>query len=177
MYPKIFKIIIIDKTTNAVYVTNVKTQKAFNSSIDIDLNKVNNHESFTNFTIVDSKVNINEVHDVKSGVIGIILRIVLTILIELFILYLFKYRNKKSFINVGITNFVTQFILSVVLFLVYYMSCSLIYVVALVIGEIIVVSIETIYYSITLKEQSKKTAILYGIVSNIVTILVTLIPF
>lgn len=111
-----------------------------------------------------------------------ILRLFLTLIIEIGLAYLFKYRDKHTFFTILFTNVATSIILNVALSLILFFLGSWKYFFYLVIGEIFVVLIEATIYHFrfaTLKEQGKISSIgrpiLYAIAANVITALLSFI--
>ena len=176
-YPKTFKVLMFDKTNNTILISDEITQEAFDSKMKVTFTEEFINEEYLDITIVSTSNKITEQHYYLKGISGIILRLVLTIVIELFILYLFKYRKKKSYILVGITNFVTHTILTISLFAFFYLQGAWTNFFLIIPFEILIILAETVFYAIALKEYSKGRAVGYAFLANIATILVSFIPF
>lgn len=176
LYPNNAKILIHDKTTNQIIITKEFSQKAFNAKVVIDLKDILDEEVYLEPKVVsDTVILVKETHQLTLGISLLVLRIVLTIGIELFVLFLFRYKLKNSYLFVGLANLVTQITLSIILFIFVYTSGTLFYITMLILGELIVISAEAIFYLIFLKEHSKKRAILYALIANLLTIAIGLL--
>lgn len=174
-YPQNAKILIRDKTSNQIIITETFSQTAFDASVEINSKEYFNDSNYDEITIIDhSNIYLKEEHEIFKSTMNLLIRIILTVIIELFILFLFRYKKKQSYIFVGITNVITQTILTIGLFLILYTNGSLLFMVYLVLGEIVVISTEAILYLIFLKERPKIKALFYAIVANIATIFVGL---
>lgn len=108
------------------------------------------------------------------GLIGnYLLRVTLTILIELGILWLFMYKTRRVYHITALTNFITQSALTI--YLIYaqinYGIVPLIFI--LVFAEAIIILIEMIVYVASFKESPIWKAICYALFANFITILVS----
>lgn len=173
-YPKEFKVIVFDETNNKVFVTKAISQKAFDSNMEITIDY--DDTKYPNITLINDDIQIKENHNISRGSLSLALRIVITILVEIFILFLFQYRNRKSYHIVGVTNFITQTILSVFLFVTMYINGLFDYIFFFIVGEIIVITIELLVYRKFLKEIEGNRYVLYALVANLATILLTFMP-
>lgn len=174
-YPKYFKVLIFDETNNKVFITEDIRQEAFDSIMEITISDDN--KNYDVITIVEKDIKISEKHSFKTGFLGIVVRVVLTIAAEALILFLFFYRKKESYFIVTLTNFITQLLLSIILFLSFYYSGAFIYALSFVIGEVIVIAVELLIFSVYLDEKGMNRAIIYTVVANAITIAITFTPF
>lgn len=98
----------------------------------------------------------------------IFLRVSSTLLIEGILFYLFKYREKKSWLIFLITNLITQGLLNLMVvggdFKGGYIYFNYI------LGEWIILVVETIIYMFKLKEHEKSRAFLYGLLANLLSL-------
>lgn len=110
---------------------------------------------------------------VRSALL-VFLRVLLTLLIEGFVLYLFRYRSKRSWIIFLVTNLITQFCLNC-LFLMGMSSGqfgSLIVVYLYAIGEIFVFLTEALVFAMGFREHSKGRAFLYALTANAASLII-----
>lgn len=165
--PSKFKIAII-LADSIIITSKVVNRKLFNSKITFDLTGLDLTENQEDAGLVV------EDYPVKDASWRFIVRVFGTIVVEIIILFLFMYRKSKSYIIVGITNFVTQTVLTLFMTLSYYLWASdfgLIF--ALLAGEALVFIIEIVLYRFILLEHQNKRAMLYGFVANLVTFLIS----
>jgi len=101
-----------------------------------------------------------------------LVRVILTAGIELSILLLFKYHEKRSYVVVGITNAITQTILSALVVISTINGGVFGGLFALIFLEILVVFTEGIVYFFFLKEKGEGRALFYALVANAATIIV-----
>jgi len=177
LYPRTFKLLMFDKTNNSIFISEEITQNAFDSKMKVTYTEDFVNNSYSEITIVEESVNISEQHFIFKGIVGIVLRIVLTLIIELFILYLFLYREKSSFIKALIVNLITHTALTITLFVAFYTSGAWTNVFLIIPLEILVIIVEVISYRYLLKEQSTTKSSIYAVVANVATIAIGLIPF
>lgn len=167
--PKNFKIAIL--INDDIIITSKEiNRKLYQAKFTFDL---------TGVDLTKSQVDVGKIkEDVPVGEITLnfILRVALTVLIELGILWLFKYRNKKSFNLVAITNLITQSILTLFILCSHYIWLVFVGpIITIIIGELFVFSFETVFYAIKLKEKQKLVAIIYALVANIVTCILSIL--
>lgn len=167
--PTNFKIAIVLKD-GTLLKSKIIDRRLFNSEITFDLTGVD-------LTYDQSNIGtIKEIIPYMFMTTSLIIRVIITILVEAIILYLFMYRSKNSLKLIGITNLVTQTILTFFMIISFYYWLSIFgLIAALVLGEIGVFTAETIIYRLFLKEHSKKRAIAYAIVANLVSLLLTIL--
>lgn len=97
------------------------------------------------------------------------LRIILTLIIEAAVFYLFGYRKKKSWLIFLVVNLITQGVLNV------WLSSSITplesYIIfSLIFGEILVFIVEMIAFLIFINEHSRLETALYVIVANVASL-------
>lgn len=167
--PKNFKIaILIDD--EIIITSKAINRKMHQAKFTFDLTGVDLTKSQFDVGKIKEEVPIGKI------ILNFILRVFLTIAIELGILWLFKYRDKYSFILVTIINLISQSILT--LFTLYSHYVWLIVVgpiIVIVLGEFFVFTFEAIIYLLKLKEKTKLKAIIYALVSNLVTCLLSIL--
>ena len=113
--------------------------------------------------VVETNINI-----AKLFIIGAI-SLILTIAIELGIALLFK---TKNYTTIAITNLISNLLLQILLFV-----FTSNYILAFIIGEVLVIIAELIVYLLRLKNISKPKAIIYTLVANLATILVSFLLY
>ena len=152
--PEVYKIVIINKDTKEVKISKKIVRKEFNSEVTVDYN---------NMKVVETNINI-----AKLFIIGAI-SLILTIAIELGIALLFK---TKNYTTIAITNLISNLLLQILLFV-----FTSNYILAFIIGEVLVIIAELIVYLLRLKNISKPKAIIYTLVANLATILVSFLLY
>lgn len=166
--PEIFKVVIILEDDTMI-VSEIIERKLFNSQMTYDLTGVDLSTDQFGVGVLEEDIPYNDF------TLSLILRVIITIAVEILILWMFKFRHAKSYKLVGFMNFVTQTLLSLGMVLGYYFWGSIFGLAAvLVIGEFFVFVSEIAIYSIFLKEKGHGKAILYGFVANLVTLILTI---
>lgn len=166
--PRVFKVLLILQG-DVLISSPVIHRNLFHSEIVYDLSDVELNSSSMNIG------HIEEIIPYTDYAGKYLLRVVLTIVIELVVLLAFMYKQKRTFIIVGITNFVTQSLLTIGMIIgFYFWAAEVGLVLTLVLGEFIVFTTEMFVYYKTLDEQSKKRALIYGFVANLVTFIVSI---
>lgn len=167
--PTIFKVVLVTMDDKLI-ISEVVTKTLFNASFTFDVSDVTITDDQDIYMNVGS---ITESIPVKSISINILICVVITVLVESFILLAFGYRKKESFKKVILVNIITQFILqSLILFGYLILWDALGAIAFLVIGEVAVFIIEIIVYIKILKEKTKSRAALYGFIANLITFII-----
>lgn len=161
--PEDFKVILYDEISDQITISDKYSLYAFAS-----------------YYKTDATLSLKKNYNYTKEVIGLIVRILLTVLIELSLAILFKF-TKKSLIIIGVINVVTQIILNICLNVyVYYNGKFLFYVFPIIILiEILVFVIEALLYKLLCErcEKGKKGIILYTFVANMLSFLIGLLIF
>ena len=175
LFPKEFKLAIYDLDNNILYISNLIERKRFEAKMDVDINYISNdtNELFINY----DNAYIKEVNNYFISILKFLSRIIITIIVELFILFLFKFKDKFSFKVVLLNNLFTQIILNIILYINYYNYGLMSYYIFLIIGEIIVLIFESLINSYFIKEKKKYYTIIYTSIANIVTFLLTFLIY
>lgn len=167
--PVTFKIIIILED-DTIIASKVIHRKLFNAKMTYDLSNVDLSQNQLNVGIVTE-----EVPYTYMGT-SLVIRVIITIAIEVLILLWFGYRSAKSFKLVGFTNLATQTLLTAFMIFGFYVWGSFFGLIgALILGEIGVFAIEFIIYNLYLKEKSKTKAISYAFVANLATLILSVL--
>jgi len=166
--PKKFKIAIIFEDGTMI-TSKVIDRKMFYSKMTYDLTGVNFNLTQTGVGTIKEHVPIGSM-SWKFAV-----RVIITISVELLILWFFKYRLRRSFALVGAINFFTQSLLTMFMILGFYFwgdSFGLVFVVLL--GEILVLLTEVLAYHFFLSEQTPRKARQYALVANLATFILAI---
>ena len=105
-------------------------------------------------------------YDYFSEILNLIVRIILTLVIELGLFFLFRLYSKRNFKVVLITNLVTQIFLNVVINIALYNSGYMSALFLLFALEFVELIIEFTAYQILLKEKKRWVIILYPLIAN-----------
>ena len=152
--PTRYKIVIINNDTGEVKISKEIVRKDFNSVVTID---------YDDMKVAETNINI-----LKTFIIAVIV-LILTIIIELVIALFFKTNN---YITIAITNLISNVLLQALL-LIFTNNYLLVF----IIGEILVIGAELLVYLLKFKKLSKTKTIIYTLVANLATILVTFLLY
>ena len=152
--PTRYKIVIINEDTGEVKISKEIVRKDFNSVVTVD---------YDDMKVAETNINI-----LKTFIIAVIV-LILTIVIELVIALFFKTNN---YITIAITNLISNVLLQSLL-IVFTNS----YLKLFIIGEILVIGAELLVYLLKIKKLSKAKTIIYTLVANLATILVTFLLY
>ncbi|MBN2268038.1 MAG: hypothetical protein JXC35_01310 [Acholeplasmataceae bacterium] len=163
--PQTFKLILIFE--DSTYLTSpIITTKLFNSHVTWDLANVNTSMIQSNIGVIEEDIPFFQMSS------DLLIRIIVTIGVELLILLAFKYRLKKSYLLVLGVNLFTQTALTVFMFLMrYYFMPYFGEIIGLTIGEFLIFFIEIIIFMKFLKEKSSKRAFGYAMIANIASLI------
>lgn len=152
--PNEFKIVIY-KNDQLYRVTDVIQMYAFRSYYKIDFSK--------------EEVKINNTYPYFLEILQLLLRMIITLVIELGLYFLFKLHSKRNFKIVLIVNIVTQLLLNIIINISTYYEGELYALIILFLVELGIFIIEPILYLILLKDKNKWLVALYGILANIIS--------
>ncbi|MCK4551650.1 MAG: hypothetical protein KAU02_01940 [Tenericutes bacterium] len=141
------------------------------------------------FDLVDVDMSINQNNvGVVSGYIGnpwgnlttwvnFLLRLILTLGIELGVLYLFGFKKKSTYIFVTLMNVVSQILLNIALIAAFYNNPSggYNYIFTFIIGEFVVFTLELVIISIFVKEHRLFKKIEYSLCANTASLVIGLL--
>ena len=139
--------------------------KSGNKSFEFPLSEVGVHSDYT-LNLKDENLSVRP-KSLARSIILITMRVVLTLLIEGFVFFLFGYRNKASWIKFLIVNLVTQGFLNYVLSL----DLGSFAVLAFIGLEILIFIAEMIAFPLILKEHKKGRAVLYALSANFASLI------
>jgi len=172
--PKEFKVLLYTNT-EVIITSELIVMSQFDYRLTFDL------------TGVDMSINQDNV-GVVSGYVGnpwgnlttwfnFLLRLILTLGIELGVLYLFGFRKKSTYIFVTLMNVASQVLLNVVLISVFYNNPSggYQYIFTFIIGEFFVFTLELIITSIFVKEYKLFRKITYSLFANTASLVIGLL--
>ncbi|MBI9009084.1 MAG: hypothetical protein JEZ05_03555 [Tenericutes bacterium] len=172
--PSIFKVVIITES-GKMFVSEIVNKTAFNASFTYDLSTVavsDDQDLYLNAGAISEVAPFS----IVNFILMLAILVIVTLVVELLILYAFGYRDKKVYIKVGIVNLITQIILQLLILYGFVYVWNVFGAFAfLVLGEIGVFITEIIAYRIILKERSKGRAFVYALVANLATFILGLI--
>lgn len=164
--PKNFKILLFFPESGAYASSGVLERYAFDSyySVTVELSELNANETLE----ITATKNYEHMHEMIMTSV----RIVLTVLIEIGIAFLFGYRRKQIAV-ISVANVFTQILLNVFLYTINYKYGIAYFYLNYVLGEVAVILIECIVYSKSLyllaEERKKDHPCVYALVANILS--------
>ena len=145
-YPPInFKILVYFPETDTYAVSDVCSQYVFKSYFLVDLSGVGKAENQLGPGVykVDAKISFNYYKEFLK----FFSRVICTIIIELVLALIFRFRTKKAILTIVWSNCATQVALNLIINLLWYSGYSLYIYAGYLLSEIIVFTIEAIIYS------------------------------
>jgi hypothetical protein len=175
--PREFKVLIYLEDGTSI-VSKLVSRNYFDSHMTWDVTNVDKTTSSEGLGEISGNVHIGPYDEITgwdklSGVAipRMVLRILITMSIELGILFLFRYKKKESYILVSVTNAITQILLT------YIVASTAVYsgyfqaVFILLFLEAFVFVIEGTVYGFLLKERKTAWALLYAFIANTATLI------
>lgn len=163
MPPSSFKLVVYLPETDIFLESDIYERYAFESDYEVDI-----QQQDENGKLILKKAS----YDYLGKTLSVLLRLILTLLIEISIAVAFGIKGKKSLLVLIATNVITQIYLNARMGIFEYKSgfglgFSLLYIVL----EIEIIIIEAIVYSIALKRTNEKTitsgkAAMYSLLAN-----------
>jgi len=176
--PRDFKVILFNDAGDIIVSESI-TRQFFNAEFTFDVSDVSFGEGHD-----EGAFNIREVDTLEETRLGsssflfgfligdMVLRTLITLAIELFVLFLFFYREKHTYLVTTFTNVITQGFLSVFVVLGYQLwGGALAALFILFLGEMIVFIAEGIAYTIFFKEKGKLRALTYAFTANFISLI------
>lgn len=157
--PKEFKLVIY-KDDKLYKVTDEINCYAFTSKYEINFNESN------------QTIKIKNTYPYFKEILLFILRLSITLAIEIGLFFLFRLYTKRNILVVGITNIITQVLLNIILNLELYFNGSLSAILLYILLEFIILIIEPIIYVIFTRNKNKFLVLLYGILANILSFII-----
>ena len=164
--PDVFKIVIINNDTGDIKISKKIKRKFFNSIVTVDYSSMKYNVS-NNGSSREEINNVGENNNYFKTICNFIIALIITIVIELVIAVIFKICNYKL---IFITNLVTNILLQTILIIL-----NNNYITVFIVGEVIVIIGELFVYLSMLKNIDKKKIILYTLVANVLTILISIL--
>ena len=158
--PTSFKILLYFPETDTFYVSPVYERYAFDSYFTVDLSDY-----------AAGPMLAEKSYDYTWELISLAARIVLTILLELSLAWIFGFQDRKTLGFLAVVNMITQVTLNVALNIVNYNSGSMNFVFSYVLYEILVFAVEAVAYTVLMKritgiQTRKGKTIGYAFVAN-----------
>ena len=173
--PHTFKILLYYPETDTFAVSGICERYAFDTyyTVDmagVDIGSVEYDEALSN----DDRINAYRSYQWRAELGNLAVRIVLTILIEMAVAFLFGFAGKKPLLFLAAVNTGTQILLNVLLQLVNFTSGQAAFVTAYILLELAVFLIEAVLFGALMNRWSEKARTrrfyaLYALVANAVS--------
>lgn len=164
--PRTFKILLYFPEYDRFVTTNVHERYAFDSYFRVDFSHVNLQASVGEGAFILAEKS----YDYGWETVSFIARVLLTIILELGLALLFRYRGKKVLGFLAGVNITTQIILGVILNIVDFHYGTLSFILYYIFVESIVFLLEAVAYAVFLPKltshEKRGKAILYAWVAN-----------
>lgn len=176
--PDVFKIVLVLESGEVIS-SEVVNKTLFEANFVFDLSNFSLDDATPKIVdgleIYELEDSVSEIIPTKGIVLQLIVTALTTILLELGILILFRYRSWNSYKIVIIVNAITQILLYASMVMGYLAGSFFGYIGVLIIGELIVFALEIIIYQKLLKERSKSLALFYTLTANLVSLVIGLV--
>lgn len=168
--PDSFKILLYYPETDTFVVSGIYERYAFDSYFSVNMDGIEIGSVEAQETILTADKNYNYTWEL----ISLVSRIVITILIEICIAFIFGFRQKKLLSLITGINIVTQVILNVMLNIINYNKGSIAFVFYYILFEIVVFIVEAVLYGILFNRVSrtivpKWKSVIYAFTANAVS--------
>ena len=175
--PEIFKILLYFPESNTFAVSKIYERYAFDSYCTVDMSGSRiaavDRPEYTEETNSYNEIGITaeKSYNFKQEILSLIIRIVITVILETAIALIFGYRNKKQLFLIFGVNAVTQLTLNISLNSVGLKSGYTEYIITYALLELAIFIAEAIIYSAFLnklsnKPKSRGLAVLYALCAN-----------
>lgn len=171
--PKDFKLLMYIPATDSYIISESPLKTfAFKSNYSVDIP----YEISNKF---GNTVFVKPVKSYRFGqeALGLILRMFATIGVEIAVAFLFGFKYRKQLKTITITNIFTQGILNVLLFIALYFYGGMMFILAYIILEILIIVLEAIIYMSKLKTVDEKpigafTIWFYSLLANVMSLII-----
>ena len=173
--PNRFKILLYYPETGTFVSSGIYERYAFDTYYTVDMEGIDIHNVEYNEELsTNERIEAYRSYEYRQEMIGLAVRIVLTIVIEMLVALLFGFREKKQLVILAVVNIITQILLNVGLNIINYNSGSMAFTIFYVLLEVVVFIVEAILYCILLKKASMKKKknwyyVLYSFIANLVS--------
>ena len=164
--PYTFKVLLYFPRLNLFVSSDVYERYAFDSYFHVDMTDIQlpvEPVSEQAPILLEETLTAVKSYDYTAEILFLVLRICLTILLELAVAFVFLFRDKKQWLFLAIVNILTQVVLNVYLYLVLYNSGEWMYYLFYFLGELIVFGVESVAYMLFMNKftDKKRSAGLY----------------
>jgi hypothetical protein len=176
--PDVFKIALVLES-GEIIISEIVHKTLFEANFIFDLSDFSldnaTPTTINGTTVYELDNSVTEIIPVGNSILQFVITALATILLEVFILFVFRYNTWQSYKLIIIVNAITQTLLYASMVLGYLAGSFFGYIGVLIIGELIVFALEIIIYQKLLKEKSKSLALFYTITANIVSLALGLV--
>lgn len=167
--PRTFKVLLYYPETKTFVVSGIYELYAFDSNFSVNMKGVD-----IATTQAQPQLKLKNNYNYFKEIVTLICRVVLNVAVEMGVAWLFRFRGKKVWLCLLITNVATQLILNVILNVVNYYDGLLTLVFVYFFAEFIVWFVESLTYSIALRKLGEPKvpvwkSLLYAFVANVVS--------
>lgn len=172
MAPSVFKIVIVTESNN-VFVSDTVTRNYFSAHFIYDLSNdsVFQEVGDQTDTYYDDIGMVTEDFPYFRVIATALLGVFITLIVELSLLYVAKYREKQTYKIALIVNVSTQLILNLCVFFGFALWSAFAGIGILLLGEFIVFVSEMIAYKLLFKEKQWLKPIPYAILANLASLI------
>lgn len=165
--PSPFKILLYYPEQDTYAVSDIYERYAFDSYFTVDMEGVE-------IGAVQPVITAEKSYDFTWEIISLICRVVITILLELLVAWLFGLRQKSMLLVILGVNVMTQLVLNILLNVVNYNQGGLAFAGYYMLFELVVFAMEAALYMVLLRRKnmvpvSNMTIILYALTANLVS--------
>lgn len=168
--PQKFKILLYFPETQDFIASGIYERYAFESYFKVDVFGMDTEESAV------GRIEVEKSYDYTWEAISLVARIIFTILVELGIALIFRYRAPKQIKFIIWVNVATQVILNVLLNIIDYFQGFLVFMIFYVLLEFLIFIAEAVLYTIFLPKYDERNrerfiAFIYSFVANLCSFL------
>lgn len=150
--PKTFKVLLYFPEENFFVSSGIVKTYTFTSKYIIDLNNLQ-------IGAENQLLEVNKDQNLGKDILGFLIRLVLTVIIEFFIALAFNFNKKGQIIFIIIVNTVTQIALNVLLYKAYNAGGGFLFTIAYILLEFVIFNVEGVAYSFGLEKFTGKDVI------------------
>ena len=170
--PDSFKILLYYPETEKFIVSDVYERYAFDSYYTVDMRDIASVDE--NETPSNNKLEVNKSYQYGKEILSLVARILITIILEMGIAFLFRFRGKKALLLLAIINTATQIVLNVLLNIINFNFGQSAFVIGYVLLEIAVFAIEAVLYCMLMRKNSDNAKpawfyVVYALIANTIS--------
>lgn len=166
--PSEYKIVIY-QNDEFLIATDILEMYAFTTYYEVDF--------LEGISVSQENIKVINTYNYFNEILNLVIRVVLTLVIEIGLLFLFKLYTKRNLSIVIIVNLATQIFLNVVVNIELFYSGFLSALILLFVLEIFILIIENVLYQALFKEKKHWVILIYSILANVLSFVCGLIIF